>query len=71
MALCLTVVEKTASGAGMRLSGGGRAQTLAITTIGDLKVVPWNLERSLRLGDELGGHIVQGRGWAGRGAFGG
>ena len=59
---CLTLVELVA-----RMDGGMRhvvevaAESLALTTLGGLKVGDRvNLERSLRLGDELGGHIVQG-----------
>ena len=37
------------------------AETLSKTTIGGWKVgTPVNLERALRVGDELGGHIVSG-----------
>jgi len=37
------------------------AETLARTTIGDLKRgAAVNLERAMRLGDRLGGHLVQG-----------
>ncbi|WP_114393716.1 riboflavin synthase [Oleisolibacter albus] len=55
--VCLTVVEK--------LSGAYRvdvsAETVAKTTAGDWAVgTPLNLERSLKLGDELGGHLVYG-----------
>jgi riboflavin synthase len=57
---CMTVVDKgnekdrwfafTASG-----------ETLSKTTLGDWKVGdPVNLERAMRVGDELGGHIVTG-----------
>ena len=36
-------------------------ETLARTTIGDLKYrAPVNLERALRVGDRMGGHMVQG-----------
>ncbi len=60
--VCLTVISKGASGA----DGGWfeveiSAETLSKTTVGD-----WtegravNLERALRVGDELGGHIVSG-----------
>lgn len=59
---CLTVVE-TASrlGGGMRHVVEVAAESLALTTLGALKVGDKvNLERSLRVGDELGGHIVQG-----------
>ena len=37
------------------------AESLALTTLGALEVGDQvNLERSLRVGDELGGHMVQG-----------
>ena len=37
------------------------AETMGITTLGDWQIgVSINLERALRLGDELGGHIVTG-----------
>ena len=37
------------------------AQTLSCTTVGDWHVgTPLNLEHSLKLGDELGGHLVTG-----------
>lgn len=55
--VCLTVVEKGADWFDVDIS----AETLSKTTLG-----AWtggqriNLERSLRLGDELGGHIVSG-----------
>lgn len=54
---CLTVVERAAG----RLSFDASAETLSRTTLGG-----WtagrrvNLERSLRAGDELGGHLVSG-----------
>ncbi len=61
---CLTVLERSAPAAG---AGGGRfavyasAETLARTTLGERgpgdRV---NLERALRLGDRLGGHLVLG-----------
>lgn len=58
---CLTVVERTKRNAGMRHVVEVAPEALALTTLGDLKVGDRvNLERSLRLGDELGGHIVQG-----------
>ena len=54
---CLTVVEKGEDWFAVEAS----AETLARTNIG-LWVTgsPVNLERSLRIGDELGGHIVTG-----------
>jgi len=54
---CLTVVEKTAGRFDVQVS----AETLARTTLGAWTVgSPVNLERSLKLGDELGGHLVSG-----------
>ncbi|ACL60139.1 riboflavin synthase [Methylobacterium nodulans] len=58
---CLTAVEVVPHGAGCRFSVDAAAETLARTTVGR-----WgpgtrvNLERSLRMGDELGGHLVTG-----------
>lgn len=54
---CLTVVDK---GDGW-FAADVSAETLARTTLGDWQVgTPVNLERALRLGDELGGHMVSG-----------
>jgi riboflavin synthase len=54
---CLTVVE-TAPG---RFAVDASAETLSVTTLGDWRVgTEVNLERALRLGDELGGHLVSG-----------
>src|SRR5271163_4495969 len=59
--VCLTVVEAAPRNSGARLSFDVGAETLAVTTLGNLhpgdKV---NLERALRMGDELGGHMVSG-----------
>jgi riboflavin synthase len=58
---CLTVVERTANGAGVDYVVEVAAESLALTTLGALKQGDRvNLERSLRVGDELGGHMVQG-----------
>lgn len=58
---CLTVVERAARGEGMRHVVEVAPESLALTTLGGLAVGDRvNLERSLRAGDELGGHIVQG-----------
>jgi riboflavin synthase len=58
---CLTVVERTAKGAGVDYVVEVAAESLALTTLGALKQGDRvNLERSLRVGDELGGHMVQG-----------
>jgi riboflavin synthase len=55
--VCLTVVA-VATG---EFSVQASAETLACTTIGDWEEgTPVNLERSLRIGDELGGHLVAG-----------
>jgi riboflavin synthase len=54
---CLSVVEK---GAGWLAFEASR-ETLDKTTMADWKVGhPINLERALKLGDELGGHLVSG-----------
>lgn len=58
---CLTVVEKTARASGMAYVVEVAAESLALTTLGGLGVGDrMNLERSLKLGDELGGHLVSG-----------
>jgi riboflavin synthase len=55
--VCLTVVQR--EGDWFRFEAG--PETLRLTNLGELKAGdPVNLERSLRLGDRLGGHIVQG-----------
>ena len=55
--VCLTVVELDATS----FSADVIAETLKKTTIGSLEVgTSVNLERALRLGDRLGGHLVQG-----------
>jgi len=54
---CLTVTACQATGIIMDISG----ETLSRTTLGTLKQGDEvNLERALRLGDRLGGHLVQG-----------
>ena len=60
--VCLTVVGVERSGARARgsPSTSGR-RTLAVTTLGRWRVGERvNLERALRVGDELGGHMVSG-----------
>jgi riboflavin synthase len=55
--VCLTVVDKGPDWFAAQVSGA----TLACTTLGDWRAGrKINLERSLRVGDELGGHIVSG-----------
>ena len=59
--VCLTVVDRGSGGNGSRLAFDVGAETLAVTTLGGWQVGgPVNLERALRLGDELGGHMVSG-----------
>lgn len=54
---CLTVIEKGGDWFAIQAS----AETLSKTTLGDwAKGTCINLERALRIGDELGGHIVSG-----------
>src|SRR6185312_15659678 len=57
---CMTVVEKgSAKDRWFAVTASG--ETLSKTTLSDWKPGdPVNLERPLRLGDELGGHIVAG-----------
>ena len=58
--VCLTVVDK-GTAADRWFGVTASAETLAKTTIGSWKKGDGvNLERPLRLGDELGGHIVAG-----------
>tara|TARA_R110002072_G_scaffold127839_2_gene265297 strand:+ start:2965 stop:3576 length:612 start_codon:yes stop_codon:yes gene_type:complete len=58
---CLTIVDK-----GSAADGGWHAvevspETLRLTTLGDWRVgSAVNLERALKIGDELGGHLVTG-----------
>ena len=54
---CLTVIDKGSEWFAAMVS----AETLSKTTLSDWQVgTPVNLERALRMGDELGGHIVSG-----------
>ncbi len=54
---CLTVVEKGGGSFAVDVSG----ETLSKTNLGDWQVGHRvNLERSLKVGDELGGHLVYG-----------
>lgn len=55
--VCLTVIERDADWFAVEVS----AESLSRTTIGTWQAgTQINLERALRLGDELGGHIVSG-----------
>ncbi|MFO1089632.1 MAG: riboflavin synthase [Hyphomicrobiales bacterium] len=58
---CLTVISVTPSARGAAFAVDVSAETLARTTLVDWTVgTRVNLERSLKVGDELGGHIVSG-----------
>ena len=55
--VCLTASSTTAAG----FAADAVAQTLHLTTLGTLRPGDAvNLERALRVGDRLGGHLVQG-----------
>jgi len=59
--VCLTVVETAKLGNRTAVSVDAAAETLRLTTAGDWKAgTRLNLERALKVGDELGGHIVAG-----------
>jgi riboflavin synthase len=60
--ICLTVVSRPAAAEGGSVFEVEAApETLAVTTAQDWRVdTRINLERSLKLGDELGGHMVTG-----------
>ncbi len=58
---CLTVTSIEGSGEGGTFTVLAGAETLRRTTLGDLRVQSGvNLERALRVGDRLGGHLVAG-----------
>jgi riboflavin synthase len=58
---CLTVVAVGGRGNGCWFEVDAAAETLARTTVGEWREgTRVNLERSLKIGDELGGHIVTG-----------
>jgi riboflavin synthase len=59
--VCLTVVATGQAGSRATFDVDAAAETLAVTTAGNWREgTRLNLERSLRLGDELGGHLVSG-----------
>jgi riboflavin synthase len=59
--VCLTVVEAGAGNACNWFAVDAAAETLAITTARNWQAgTRLNLERALKIGDELGGHIVAG-----------
>src|ERR1700742_2811379 len=58
---CLTVVGVEPREGGSAIAFDVGAETLAVTTVGEWRPGGRvNLERSLRVGDELGGHMVSG-----------
>lgn len=59
--VCLTVVDTGEEDGRVWFAADAAAETLAITTVGRWRHGTLvNLERPLRLGDELGGHLVAG-----------
>jgi riboflavin synthase len=59
--VCLTVVSAGVDGDQTWFSADAAAETLAVTTAGTWRQgTKLNLERALKVGDELGGHIVAG-----------
>ncbi len=59
--VCLTVVAVAREGARTIFEIDAAAETLAVTTVGTWACgTRVNLERALKIGDELGGHIVTG-----------
>jgi len=59
--VCLTVVARGRAGNRSYFAVDAAAETLAVTTAGSWqRGARLNLERALRLGDELGGHMVSG-----------
>jgi riboflavin synthase len=59
--VCLTVVAVEPQGGSSAIAFDVGAETLAVTTLSQLRAGGRvNLERALRVGDELGGHMVSG-----------
>ncbi|WP_349360469.1 riboflavin synthase [Stappia sp.] len=59
--VCHTVTARGRDASGAWFEIESAAETLKLTTVGGWKAgARVNLERSLKIGDELGGHIVQG-----------
>ena len=59
--VCLTVVDAATTGNRTKIAVDVGAETLAVTTLGGWRPGDRiNLERPLRVGDELGGHMVSG-----------
>lgn len=59
--VCLTVVEAAEQGGHTWFAADAGAETLRVTTAGTWRQgSKVNLERALKMGDELGGHLVSG-----------
>jgi riboflavin synthase len=59
--VCLTVVARGRTGNRASFAVDAAAETLRLTTVGSWrKGTRINLERALKIGDELGGHLVAG-----------
>jgi riboflavin synthase len=59
--VCLTVVASGVENGRTWFAADAAAETLSVTTVGEWRSgTRINLERSLRMGDELGGHLVAG-----------
>jgi riboflavin synthase len=59
--VCLTVVETGLAGGRTWFAVDAAAETISLTTVRSWeKGTKLNLERSLKMGDELGGHLVSG-----------
>jgi riboflavin synthase len=59
--VCMTAVETGKNGNRDTFSVDAAAETLRLTTVGRWRVgTRINLERALKMGDELGGHLVSG-----------
>jgi riboflavin synthase len=59
--VCMTIVDAGEEGGRARFAVDAAAETLRLTTVGRWRAgTRVNLERPLKLGDELGGHIVAG-----------
>ena len=59
--ICLTLISKKNSGKNLLLSFQASQETIKKTSLGNWKIGDViNLEMALRMGDELGGHLVSG-----------
>lgn len=59
--VCLTVVARSPTNTGCRFDVDAAPETLVVSTAAEWKEgAHLNLERALKVGDELGGHIVSG-----------